>query len=285
MTQCACGCKAETPLAKKTDARKGHVKGEPMRYIQGHFGRTMKRRDIRKQATTAVQLWDENVHITSELMAEIRAKCSRKVAAEYYDARTRKIEFFHRSSFIEQGLILNEMSEEELFREVIDPVTGEGFASFDRWLMDAAPVSRSGGYAAMKALRQLSDVPFDQLRHMARCNVGVLCGLSPTVRSDPDVIEAARNANERDFIKQVQEKYPDQHIESKRMTMATLDESARSLMDAALECARWVYDLTRREDALESIFAYFMEGPCEREGYSNRTNREAFQATKKRGAA
>jgi hypothetical protein len=33
---CACGCGAETPLAKQTDRRKGHVKGQPVRYVHGH---------------------------------------------------------------------------------------------------------------------------------------------------------------------------------------------------------------------------------------------------------
>ena len=38
-------------------------------------------------------------------------------------------------------------------------------------------------------------------------------------------------------------------------------------------------------DAIASIIAYFLDGLCEREGYINQTNRDAFEAAKKRQAA
>ena len=36
---CACGCGRPTPIAKQTKSAKGHVKGRPVRFIQGHGGR------------------------------------------------------------------------------------------------------------------------------------------------------------------------------------------------------------------------------------------------------
>src|SRR5262245_49871131 len=33
---CECGCGEETPLAAKTDKRRGQVKGEPLHFISGH---------------------------------------------------------------------------------------------------------------------------------------------------------------------------------------------------------------------------------------------------------
>jgi hypothetical protein len=34
---CECGkCGLPTPIAKRTDARRGHVKGQPMRFVRGH---------------------------------------------------------------------------------------------------------------------------------------------------------------------------------------------------------------------------------------------------------
>jgi hypothetical protein len=38
MKKCECGCGQPAPIAKKT--RRGYVKGEPMRFIQGHHLRT-----------------------------------------------------------------------------------------------------------------------------------------------------------------------------------------------------------------------------------------------------
>lgn len=33
---CQCGCGGEVTLATRTNARLGHVKGQPMRYLPGH---------------------------------------------------------------------------------------------------------------------------------------------------------------------------------------------------------------------------------------------------------
>ena len=43
MKLCECGCGEPTPLAKRTSSRYGHVRGEPLRFINGHNAR--KRRD------------------------------------------------------------------------------------------------------------------------------------------------------------------------------------------------------------------------------------------------
>lgn len=33
---CQCGCGRQTKVASKTSAKRGHVKGEPLRYVHGH---------------------------------------------------------------------------------------------------------------------------------------------------------------------------------------------------------------------------------------------------------
>jgi len=35
-TACACGCGNPAPLAQRTNARKGHIKGEPLLFVSGH---------------------------------------------------------------------------------------------------------------------------------------------------------------------------------------------------------------------------------------------------------
>lgn len=37
---CECGCGSPAPIAKRTTTSKGHVKGEPVRFIMGHNTRT-----------------------------------------------------------------------------------------------------------------------------------------------------------------------------------------------------------------------------------------------------
>jgi hypothetical protein len=39
---CHCGCGLPAPLAKKTAQRYGHIKGEPVRYINGHYQRSSR---------------------------------------------------------------------------------------------------------------------------------------------------------------------------------------------------------------------------------------------------
>jgi hypothetical protein len=36
---CECGCGHPAPIAKETNHRKGHVQGQPVRFIHGHNGR------------------------------------------------------------------------------------------------------------------------------------------------------------------------------------------------------------------------------------------------------
>ncbi len=40
MKLCECGCGLPAPIAKRTRAYQGHVKGQPMRFIHGHNRRT-----------------------------------------------------------------------------------------------------------------------------------------------------------------------------------------------------------------------------------------------------
>lgn len=41
--KCECGCGEATPIAKANDRRRGHVKGQPIRFISGHNGKLLKR--------------------------------------------------------------------------------------------------------------------------------------------------------------------------------------------------------------------------------------------------
>lgn len=44
---CECGCGQPTPIAKKTDRKRGYVKGEPVRFRKGHWARTSEARVLR----------------------------------------------------------------------------------------------------------------------------------------------------------------------------------------------------------------------------------------------
>lgn len=46
---CECGCGGAAPLAKQSHVQKGHVKGQPVRFIKGHWART----EVNRGATHA----------------------------------------------------------------------------------------------------------------------------------------------------------------------------------------------------------------------------------------
>jgi hypothetical protein len=201
-------------------------------------------------------------------------------AADIYDARMRALEAQTRRSYVEIGLICVEMRERSLWLKVIDVKTAQYFHSFDAWLMSAAGVSRSSAYAAMKAIDMLTDVPIADLREIPRCNAMNLGKLSTAVRREPEILQAAKDLTEEEFVAKVQSAYPEQHLEGRSRLQLAPTQSARHAIDRALEVSMWVWDLESKEQALEAIAAYFLDGGCEREGFDDKTNRMAFEASR-----
>lgn len=265
--KCACGCGKVTFIATRTDKRRGHVKGEPMRFVPGHNSlvkpevaqRALPANEITQEKLLGMRLWGDGV------------------AAAYLDARVRQLEQQSKRSFVETGLILNEMKDRALWEKVNDLDTGETFTSFDHWLANAAPMSRSAGYAAMKALRDITDVPLADLQQMPRCNVMTLQGLSSKVRQNPHVIEAAKTQSEDKFLETLEEKYPEQHIETKRKMELKPTKGARKNIDHAIQAAMALHGLTNREDAMEWICYHYLDAECEVEEYAGLSNRRAYE--------
>lgn len=300
---CDCGCGGITPPAKKTDGRRGLVKGEPIHFLPGHQQKLIHAGDVsqkvgilkaRKQvAAQVIQPWTEPgaKEITESDILALREMDDLDVA-DIYDARVRSLERVQRRSFVEIGLICNEVSERELWRKLVCPPwidevgrerTGEYFHSFDAWMFSSLNVARSSAYSAMKLLNDLK-VPVADLQQMPRCNALKLASLSTKVQEDPKVIEAAKAMTEEDFIAEVMKIHPNQHLEAKKAVIAQPTKTERDLFDNAIEVAKWVYEVERREDALSNIVAFFMDGLCEHEAFQKYTNRDAYEAYKARMA-
>lgn len=278
---CGCGCNEYTEIAKKTDSRRGHVKGQAMPYINGHASNNGP-----KRPTSDVAAAPEDPaakEITERDIATLR-EVDDYQAAEIYDARVRYLEGFHKRTFVEIGLILVEVEERTLWNKIIDRKTGTYFTGFDRWLMDAAPVSRSTGYDAKGAIAKLREVPVADLQAMPRCNVKTLASLSTKVQQQPDIIEAAKTLTEQQFIAKVETKHPEQHVAAKRPMRLKPEKEARKAIDIGLEIAMWAYDVPNREEALEAMVQTWLDMPCEVEEYSHLTNRLAYDAKKDRAA-
>lgn len=204
-------------------------------------------------------------------------------AAQILDSRLRELERLYKRGFVERGFILLEMEERQLWKEITDKETKEKYTSFERWVCGAASHSRSDCFAALRAVKELRDVPAEKLLQTPRCNVEVLRKLSPQVRRRPEIIEAAQTKSEKEFIQQIEEKHPEQHIESKQPMNLKPVKSARKNIEKALTIAMWVYNLESREDAIEALATYFMQGRCEKEEYSQLSNTLAFETAKVHG--
>lgn len=227
---------------------------------------------------SAVQHWtvnDGSREITEEDVVALR-EMDDLDAADIYDARARAIERIAKRTFAELGLICMEMTERKLWAKIVDPETGVYFHSIDAWIASALNVSRSTAYRAMGALRNLTEVAVADVKQMSSANAVQLSQLSSAVQRDPEMVEAAKSKSEREFVVEVQKKYPEQHIEPrKRMVLATA-ESVRHAIDEAVQVAMWVYDVESREAALEAIAEFFMSSSCEREACGGRDNRMAY---------
>lgn len=272
---CECGkCNEYTPFAVKTDKRRGQVKGQPMKFLPGHNSMI---------SINSLQVIDQTPVELDELKIRAIRSMSDEEAAKILDERLRALETNFKRNFVERGFILLEMEERTLWKFLIDPDTGSPYTSFERWVVTAATHSRSDCFESLRAVKELRDVPREQLLEIPRKNIGVLSQLSSQVRKDPEIITAAQTASKKEFIGHIQAKHPDQHVEHETKLTAHPSTSAREVIDQALEVTAWLFGCAGRESALEGMATYLLEARCEKEGFENLTNKRAFETAKARG--
>jgi hypothetical protein len=147
-------------------------------------------------------------------------------AARTLDAMMRGLEEAWKRNFVSRGLILLEFEERELWRLIQDQTTGEFYSSMDKWIKRAAPNSFGDCYQALKAVKQLRDIPIDALNAMPRCNIEVLRSLPAENRSAEletvdgeriSVIAAAQTMSKKGFEAAVSQRFaPNSPVQSRR---------------------------------------------------------------------
>lgn len=129
MSLCECGCGEHTALAPRTSTRFGHVKGEPLRFINGHNAR----RDIRRR------FW-EKVEITEHCWLW-RAALSEHGYGVFRMSAPRRMEMAHRVAYeMELGPIQDGLELDHLCRNPrcvspfhLEPVTH--LVNMRRWMV------------------------------------------------------------------------------------------------------------------------------------------------------
>jgi hypothetical protein len=275
---CECGCGQTTPLAKKTDARKGYRKGEHTRYCPGHVQRTQgKSAQVVQSLSISGELDEEHISIL-ELGDD-------EESAKVIDARARAIEKQTRRSFVELGLLCHTMDRTGWWSKLDDPETGVTFHSWEDWATSALNVARSSAFAAKKVIEATRGTALEDLREMTRGNLQQFARLSSKVQADPKILKKAKTLTETEFVSAVHKAAPGQHLSKAPALILNLESTERENFDEAVEVAKWAYEIEGRNDSISNIVAYFLDGLCEREGYTKQTNRDAFNAARKREAA
>lgn len=149
-------------------------------------------------------------------------------------------------SFGERGQIALEFERRALWQYLEPP-----FKSFDQWMSSGSDASRTTMYAAWRAAKALEDdVP--DLAGIPRETVNMMAyELSTAVRSDPEVIEAAKTKDPEEFRNHISETQPDQHIEIHKPLRFKTTESQAKAVEAVIKYAIDQKGAQSREQALE----------------------------------
>ena len=162
-------------------------------------------------------------------------------------------------AFAVRGMVALLMEERELWKMATDPETEQPYSSLDEWFRKASPISHSSWRDAMRTIKELhKDVPLEMLMRIKRCNLEHMKQISSGVRKKSDVQRAAVDLPEKKFVEEVNRAHPDQHLEA-RQPVIMADKAVSEKRDEAIEIAKKVYNCTNDGEALEAIFADFID--------------------------
>lgn len=197
----------------------------------------------------------------------VEAESSKLALAALHDARVRELEKQHVacwSEMAELSLVIRDNQEWEMLVrekpvicETCGAVACTEFHSFNAWLLDAAPHSRSAMYMAMGLREELQDVPKEDLREIPLGSAKVLAKMPKKMREQPATIKAAKK-QPREFVKHVQETAPELHIETSSPRAFALTASQERIVEGALQLVRLLMDLQTDEQCLEALCADFL---------------------------
>jgi hypothetical protein len=159
--------------------------------------------------------------------------------------------------FALRGMCALLIEERSLWEQFIDPEVDEPFQSFDRFLKWSCP--NSWGYVrdALRAVKELKDLPFEDLLQIKRSNLEQLKRVSSSVRILPEVVQAAKAMPEKQFVDKMNKEHS-QHLSAKT-PVVMVDSEAHPKLEEAIEMATLLYGCKSRGEALEYIAADWVE--------------------------
>ena len=170
----------------------------------------------------------------------------------------RRFDDAQRLSYSRVGMLCREVKRRLLWRHRDDPDTGQPCTSFTRWVRVCAPYSYATCFAALGDVESLSDVPDEHLSSIPPSNYPTLRQLSTAVRSEPEVIEAAKTQRNDEFIETIRKSHPNQHLESRKTLRFHPSESAAKKIEEAIQAAM-ERGASNRDEALECLAVNALE--------------------------
>lgn len=178
--------------------------------------------------------------------------------AQTLDQRVRTIEKVWKRTFTELGIICLYVDEKRLWQYCYDPA-GNRFTSFDAWIIDSAPLSRSYAYDAKAKIKILRDsgVPLERLAEVPRVNVITLSQLPPVLQRDEEVLADAQKLSEETFRAKMVSEHPEAHLEARKRVRWEFDQTAWEVVDEAVHRAMQKWECNQQA-AIEGIFAEWL---------------------------
>ncbi len=163
-----------------------------------------------------------------------------------------------RTAFMELGVIVGEVQKRMLWREMC-PESGHPYESFNAWLLDAAPYSRSHCYAAKGIVEELSkDIPRDTLLRIDETNARTLLEVSSALRQDEAILRAAQTMPGPEFLEHIQTQHPLQHVEATKRFSVILSATNHAAVMEALDKVGELMHLDDRAGELVALCINFV---------------------------
>lgn len=168
----------------------------------------------------------------------------------------RDLDGVEKQVFALRGMAMLLVEERQLYRFVLDEEVGDYYQSFDRWMKQELP--QSWGYCrdALRAVKELKDMPFEDMLQIKRCNLEQLKKVSSGVRLLPEVVKAAKTLPEKAFVEKMNADH-DQHLSAK-VPVVMADPPVSVMRDEAIGIAKLIFHVTNDGDALEIVYADFI---------------------------
>ena len=180
-----------------------------------------------------------------------------EVAGKRLTGLLRGLDGVEKQVFALRGMAMLIVEERELYRWVLDEEVGDYYTSFDRWMKQELPTSWGYCRDALRAVKELRDVPFEDLLQMKRTNIEQLKKVSSSVRIRPEVVAAAKSLPEKAFVSQMNEKHS-QHLEIRQpVVMASTGDCDE--LETAIALAITIEGCGSRSEALKAIAVSYIQ--------------------------